>query len=163
MARGDRRRRAACGTRCCSRRPPDGAFSHLELSTPAGLLTLHPEGDGTLHGNAIEAGGIRHVVGLPWDAGGVVDIEGSAIAGGACALSARRRRSRRARSARRTLLRVTAGLLITTGPALVERIDAETWRIAGGQPFRTDATGLPLLADAEAWPLEQSEPATDSR
>ena len=30
---------------------PDGSFSHLELATPAGLLTLHPEGDGTLHGN----------------------------------------------------------------------------------------------------------------
>ncbi len=140
----------------------DGAFSHLELSTPAGLLTLHPEGDGTLHGNAIEAGGIRHVVGLPWDARGVVDIEGSAIAGGACALSLAGEIVPGA-SARRTLLRVTVGLLITTGPALVERIDDETWRIAGGQPFRTDATGLPLLADAEAWPLEQSEPATDSR
>jgi hypothetical protein len=141
---------------------PDGAFSHLELSTPAGLLTLHPEGDGTLHGNAIEAGGIRHVVGLPWDASGVVDIEGSAIAGGACALSLAGEIGPGA-SARRTLLRVTAGLLITTGPALVERIDGETWRIAGGQPFRTDGTGLPLLADAEAWPLEQSEPSADSR
>ncbi len=91
----------------------------------------------------------------------MVDIEGSAIAGGACALSLAGEIAPGA-SARRTLLRVTAGLLITTGPALVERIDGETWRIAGGQPFRTDATGLPLLADAEAWPLEQSEPATDS-
>ena len=119
----------------------DGAFSHLELSTPAGLLTLHPEGDGTLHGNAIEAGGIRHVVGLPWDGSGVVDIEGSAIAGSACALSLAGEIAPGA-SARRTLLRVTAGLLITTGPALVERIDGETWRIAGGQPFRTDDDGV---------------------
>ena len=58
-----------------------------------------------------------------------------------CALSARRQIAPGA-SARRTLLRVTAGLLITTGPALVERIDGETWRIAGGQPFRTDADGV---------------------
>ena len=139
----------------------DGAFSHLELSNPAGLLTLHPEGDGTLHGNAIEAGGIRHVVGLPWDVGGVVDVEGSAIAGGACARSLAAEVSPGG-SARRILLRISAGLLITTGPALVERIDAETWRIAGGQPFRTDATGLPLLAEGEGWPLEQSLPAPDS-
>src|SRR5689334_12470317 len=32
---------------------PDGRFNHLELSTEGGLLTLHPEGDGTLHGNAV--------------------------------------------------------------------------------------------------------------
>lgn len=123
---------------------------------------MHPEGDGTLHGNAIEAGGIRHVVGLPWDAGGVVDIEGSAVAGGACARSLAAEVAPGV-STRRILLRISAGLLITTGPALVERIDAETWRIAGGQPFRTDGTGLPLLADAEAWPLEQAEAAADSR
>ncbi len=60
-------------------------------------------------------------------------------------------------------MRISAGLLITTGPAQVERIDEETWRIAGGQPFRMDATGLPVLSDAEGWPLEQAEPARDSR
>lgn len=92
----------------------------------------------------------------------MVDIEGSAIAGGACARSLAGEVGPGG-SARRTLLRVSAGLLITTGAALVERIDAETWRVAGGQPFRTDATGLPILADAEAWPLEQSDPPTDSR
>jgi hypothetical protein len=141
---------------------PDGSFSHLELSTPAGLLTLHPEGDGTLHGNAIEAGGIRHVVGLPWDRGGVVDIEGSSIAGAAGARSLAGVLDPGG-SARRTVLRITTGLLITTGPGVVERVDAETWRLAGGQPFRMDATGLPVLPDAETWPLEQVEPAADSR
>ena len=45
---------------------PDGRFAHLELSTAAGLLTLHPEGDGTLHGNAVTADGVEHVVGVPW-------------------------------------------------------------------------------------------------
>ena len=48
---------------------PDGRFSHLELSTAAGLLTLHPEGDGTIHGNAVTTAGLTHVIGLPWDAG----------------------------------------------------------------------------------------------
>ena len=113
---------------------PDGSFSHLELATPAGLLTLHPEADGTLHGNAIEASGIRHVAGLPWDARGVVDIEGSSIAGAAAARSLDGELESGG-SLRRSVLRITAGLLITTGPGLVERIDAETWRVAGGQPI----------------------------
>ena len=135
---------------------PGGRFSHLELATPAGLLTLHPEGDGTLHGNVIEAGGIRHVVGLAWDEAGVVDIEGSTVAGAACAqllsgdLAA-------GESLRRTVLRVTAGLLITTGPSAIERVDEETWRISGGPPIRVDRDGLPVLPDAETWPLEQAE------
>src|SRR5262249_7602181 len=46
---------------------PEGRFSHLELSTGAGLLTLHPEGDGTLHGNSVTSAGVGHVVALPWD------------------------------------------------------------------------------------------------
>ncbi len=135
---------------------PDGRFSHLELSTPAGLLTLHPEGDGTLHGNAIETGGIRHVVGLPWDAGGIVDVEGSSIAG-AASVSLLADEIEPGGSARLAVLRITAELLITTGPGLVERPDAGTWRIAGGTPGRVDDLGLPILADAESWPLEQVE------
>jgi hypothetical protein len=134
---------------------PDGAFSHLELATPAGLLTLHPESDGSLHGHVIEAGGIRHVVGLPWEATGVVDIEGSPVAGAANVPSLAEAIDVGG-SARRTVLRITAGLLITTGPGLVERPDGDTWRIAGGPLIRTDAAGLPVLPDSETWPLEQA-------
>jgi hypothetical protein len=134
---------------------PGGRFSRLELATPAGLLTLHPEGDGTLHGNVIEAGGIRHVVGLAWDEAGVVDVEGSAVAGAACAqiLAAE---VAGGGGARRTVLRITAGLLITTGPSQVERLDEETWRVSGSAPFRATVDGLPLLPDAETWSLEQA-------
>jgi hypothetical protein len=59
---------------------PEHRFSHLELSTAAGLLTLHPEGDGTLHGNAVLPDGIEHVRGLPWDAEAVVLVEASSVA-----------------------------------------------------------------------------------
>ena len=139
---------------------PDGAFSHLELATPAGLLTLHPEGDGTLHGNAIEAGGIRHVVGLPWEAGGVVDIEGSPVAGGAapCLLAGA---IVPGASARRTLLRVTAGLLITTGPGIgrADRRRDVADRRRPAVPRRRD--GLPLLADSRGVAARTTEPATD--
>ena len=62
--------------------PRDGSgrrFAHLELSTAAGLLTLHPERDGTLHGNAVTAAGMRHVVGLPWPADSLLVVHGSPI------------------------------------------------------------------------------------
>jgi hypothetical protein len=117
-------------------------------------VTLHPEGDGTLHGNVIEAGGVRHVAGLPWDADGVVDIEGSVVPAAAAARLLRRAVDP-GETVRRTILRITANLLITTGPGGVERPDAETWRIAGGPPVRVDGDSLPVLPDAQTWPLEQ--------
>src|SRR5215208_2384288 len=40
---------------------PTGTFAHLELATASGLLTLHPEGDDTLHGNVVASTGIEHV------------------------------------------------------------------------------------------------------
>ena len=156
LARGDRRSPAGLRHSLLLETAPDGRFSHLELATPAGLLTLHPEGDGTLHGNVIETGGIRHVVGLPWDEDGVVDVDGSAVAGAACArLLADAVVA--GESIRRAVLRITGELLITTGPEAVDRVDDDAWRIAGGVPCRVDATGLPVLPDAESWPLEQAE------
>jgi hypothetical protein len=58
---------------------PAGRFSHLELSTPSGLLTLHPEPDGTLHGHAIVSDGVEHIEGLAWDADGIVLLDGSTV------------------------------------------------------------------------------------
>src|SRR6185503_20526967 len=67
---------------------PEGRFAHLELATDVGLLTLHPESDGSLHGNAIvdhgeahlrDATGVEHVRGLPWPADGIALVEGSLI------------------------------------------------------------------------------------
>jgi hypothetical protein len=54
-------------------------------------------------------------------------------------------------------MRITSELLITTGPGAVERTDQETWRIAGGPPCRVDGAGLPVLPDADSWPLEQAD------
>jgi hypothetical protein len=115
---------------------PDGRFSHLELSTPAGLLTLHPEGDGTIHGNTVTEAGVGHVVGLPWDADGVVLIEGSSITAAAAAAVP---------SAQdlATVLRIGVDLTCNVGP-----------ESAGAVPREAGAEGLPRLRDARSWPLE---------
>lgn len=118
---------------------PDGRFSHLELSTPAGLLTLHPEGDGTIHGNSVTASGVRHVLGLPWADDGVVVIDGSAVARAAAAQLVG------SLAASVTVLRIGAGLEVTTA---VEPVAA----VAIG----ATAGGLPVLEAAEDWPLEEA-------
>ena len=131
----------------------DGRFSHTELSTAAGLLTLHPESDGTVHGNTVGEHGIGHLVGLPWDPDGLFLVEGSAIAVAAAALHAG---SRVAVGSTSALPAVVASLdLGLSGEDMpVRRPSAATWQI-GGQPTLTvDERGLPVLVDGIDWPLE---------
>jgi hypothetical protein len=115
---------------------PDGRFAHLELSTPAGLLTLHPEGDGTLHGNAVTAGGVRHVVGLPWPTGSVVLVEGSVVARAAATLGAAGSGSVPTVVIRRDL---------TLAPGALDRRSIEE---------AVDVEALPRLDHGASWPLE---------
>jgi hypothetical protein len=123
---------------------PDRRFAHLELSTPAGLLTLHPEDDGTLHGNVVTAADLRHVAGLPWPAGSVVVVDGSAISIAAAAwfLATEGRPSDPA--ARRPIVLVD--------PSLGVKASSIPWD--GLSHDRIDADGLPLLASPTSWPLE---------
>jgi hypothetical protein len=115
---------------------PDGRFSHLELSTAAGLLTLHPEADSTLHGNAVTSSGIRHVVGLAWDGDGAIWLSGSSI----CLAAGLRPDGSRAV----TWLQVGLDLALEMGTVRPD------WTLV-------DANGLPVLRDGAAWPLEESD------
>lgn len=130
-----------------------GRFSHTELSTAAGLLTLHPEGDGTIHGNTVGAGGIGHVVGLPWEPDGLLLVEGSPIASTAAALHARARVAA-GRPASVAAIRVGLDLRLTSGPLAVERRTDGTWLLGPEPPLRLDERGLPILIDGADWPLE---------
>jgi hypothetical protein len=115
---------------------PTGRFSHLELSTAAGLLTLHPEGDGTLHGNAVTSAGIAHVVGLPWQPDVGIWLDGSGIN----AAAARRADGTVASDCLRIGLDLT--------------LARESMQI---DPGAVDREGLPVLDGGTTWPLEKSD------
>jgi len=135
---------------------PAGRFAHLELSTPSGLLTLHPETDGTLHGHAIVSDGVDHVAGLAWDADGVVMLDGStvcrlaAVAGLAEAIAAGESRGQLAAV-------IPPTLWLEVKPIRIARIEATVWRFGDEDPFTVDGRGLPLLRGGEIWPLEREE------
>ena len=115
---------------------PEGRFAHLELTTPAGLLTLHPEGDGTLHGNAVTAAGIAHVRGLPWEPDDVILVEGSVV----CQVVAGQ-------------WQLAYGLVdlgvVRIAPDLSLARERTTLDRAS-----IDGRGLPALQDSHEWPLE---------
>jgi hypothetical protein len=135
---------------------PAGRFAHLELSTPSGLLTLHPEADGTLHGHAIVSDGVEHVAGLAWDADGVVMLERStvcrlaAIVGLADTIAIGASRGHLAAV-------IPPTLWLEVKPIRIERIDASVWQFGDEDPFTVDGRGLPLLRGGEIWPLERDD------
>jgi hypothetical protein len=121
-------------------------------------LTLHPEGDGTLHGHAIVSDGVEHVAGLAWDADGIALLDGStvcrlaAVAGLANALAAGTSRGQ-------LTVVIPATLWLEVKPIRIERIDATTWRFGAEEPFEVDRDGLPVLRGGEIWPLEGDDDA----
>lgn len=142
---------------------PTGRFSHAEISTAAGLLTLHPEADGTLHGNVVGERGIDHVEALRWPADGVVLLEGSTIARAAAiamvvALRAGRRTSRDAPSGA-TVTLAALHIDLRLGRHLadvpVARHGDGRWLFGGTDGIRVDEHGLPVQDDGASWPLEQ--------
>jgi hypothetical protein len=135
---------------------PAGQFAHLELGTPSGLLTLHPERDGTLHGNVITPEGVEHVSGHAWDANGIVLVEGSTI----CQAAAAELLGRAAPVwSSASVPSVTIGpktlWLDDFYPIRVERVTAAKWRFGDREPIRIDDRGLPILDEGETWPLEE--------
>jgi hypothetical protein len=132
---------------------PAGRFSHLELSTPSGLLTLHPEGDGTLHGHAVVSDGIEHVRGLRWEPDAVPLLDGSTV----CRLAAIALFEpviAAASSAGRLAVVIPATLRLEVKPVRIERLEDRTWRFGAEEPIMVDRRGLPVLTGGETWPLE---------
>ena len=140
---------------------PDGRFAHLELSTPSGLLTLHPEGDGTLHGHAIVSDGVEHVEGLAWDADGIVLLEGSTV----CRVAAAQALAAvvvSGSSRAQLAVVIPPTLWLEVKPVRVERVDAGTWRFGDEAPLTIDGRGLPVLRGGEIWDLERDPDTADA-
>jgi hypothetical protein len=120
----------------------DGRFSHLELSSPAGLATLHPEGDGTLHGNVVRPDrGLEHVIGQRFAPEAVLLVTGSPIAEAAAAWAAARPGALEAVTLDPATMAVTAG------------------RVQRANLGPVDERGVPFLDDAATWPLEVDDEA----
>jgi len=118
---------------------PDGRFTHLELAGPTGLATLHPEADGTLHGNVVRAAsGVRHVVGLPLRAEATVVVAGSVMSGAALAWAEATR---------------TQGIteVVELDPMT---LDLTVRPVTATDHRDTDPDGAPRLPDGDRWPLE---------
>jgi len=132
---------------------PGGRLSHTEFGTGVGLLTLHPEADGTLNGNVVTADGIEHIAGLPWDPDGVLLVEGSTIAAAAAAHGLRRA-IESGTAASRSAAFVDLALAVQLADVTIERLGEDTWRLGSAGEIAVDGDGLPLLAGARIWPLE---------
>jgi hypothetical protein len=108
----------------------DGRLARLELATAAGLLTLHPEAGGSLHGNAVTAGGIRHLT-LDWSDEHGLELEANPIPG---AMTAARLASTVAAGEARAVEVVVVGhdLVLREAGRRFERLDgAGSWPIVG--------------------------------
>ena len=152
----------------------DGAISHalllevdrasrparLELTTPAGLLTLHPSADqAELHGNIVRpgAGGVEHLA-LPWGPEREIDVTGRPLA-----LALGLHRQRDSVPVGQTLeveaVAISPALEIGVVRRRVARTREDTWRVFGadGAPDRMismTADGLPALGSR--WALERA-------
>ncbi len=134
---------------------PAGRVVRLEMSTAAGLLTLHPDRNGAvLHGNVVTPEGLRHltlgeatlfVVGSPAAAAIAFGRLSGEVAVGA--------------TRQVNVIRLDDRLEPGEGSWDVTRLDERAWRLVSTvdgevRAIRLDDDGLAVLPDGEAWPLE---------
>jgi hypothetical protein len=142
---------------------PDGGLRKVEVASPAGLLTLHPEvGEGALHGNVVRSTGISHVT-LPWTARHLLLVGGSPVTAAVAAASLE---GEHPVGQGRTIpaIEVAGDLTVRAATWRVARVGDRRWRLlaADGGPsvaVTLDGDGVPAdLEDAASWPLEIDPP-----
>ncbi len=137
-----------------------GRPSRLELTTRAGMLTLHPEeGSGELHGNVVTGSGVRHLA-FAWSEDHGLEVEGRPIA---AAVTAHRLAGSTAVGEGRivpvVVITADLGLAEATShlPSRLGRGVVDRTASGGAGPVRLgmDRRGVPVLsADVREWPLE---------
>lgn len=142
----------------------DGRPSRLEFASAAGLLTLHPEPTGFLHGNAVTPEGVRHVA-IPWSDRHGLEIDGQPFAN---AVTARWLAGSTAVGEGRTVpvVAVAVDLVVRQASRRYTRLGNLTWRIEGAgdssesSTLTIDERGIPAWpGEAGEWPLESESPA----
>lgn len=129
-----------------------GRPSRLELTTPTGLLTLHPSSDGNeIHGNVVTTTGegVRPLA-LAWGPEQELEVVGRPLA---TAVGLHRRRERVPVGATETVevLTIGPGFEVSAAERLIARLTATRWR-AGAVEMEIDEDGVPL--GGVRWPLE---------
>ena len=141
-----------------------GRPARLEIANVSGVLTLHPEPSGGLHGNVVTPTGVRHVA-LDWSDAHEIAVDRSPIATSVIAY----RLSGFVPVGQGQDVQVavvTENLEVKPGTRRFERISDSSWRIEGGERPRSltiDERGIPTWPDGDGdaieWPLElESQP-----
>jgi len=134
-----------------------GRPARLELTTPAGLLTLHPEPDGSsLHGNVVGMEGVQHLA-LAWSPEHGLAVDGRPLAD---AVTAHRLAGTIGVGESRSVqvVAIASDLAFREETVQFRRQASGTWRITGPTDERTlaiDPRGIPTgLGEAVEWALE---------
>jgi hypothetical protein len=136
-----------------------GRPTRLEVTTTAGLLTLHPETDeSAIHGNVVGSDGVRHLA-FDWSPAHELLLLSSPAS---AAVTLGRLASELAVGETRTLdvLRIDDGLDPRPARWNAKRTDERGWHLrslddAEERIVSLDASGRPVLPDAVEWPLEE--------
>lgn len=131
---------------------PAGRPSRLELTTPAGLLTLHPSADrGEIHGNVVSATGegVRPLA-FAWGPEHELEVTGRPLAT-AVALHRRRSQVRVGQGGEFEVLSIDPELYVAPARRRFERLTEDRWRV-GAVELEIDRNGL--LIGGSRWPLE---------
>lgn len=135
-----------------------GRPTRLEMTTAAGLLTLHPEPDeSAMHGNVVAASGVRHLA-VPWSPEHELLVLGSPAS---ATITVRRLDPALIVGATThvAMLRIDDGLDPRPVVWSVERIARNGWHLRdteGPEERRltVEGDGRPALLDEVSWPLE---------
>lgn len=138
----------------------DGRVTKLEVASPDGLLTLHPDRDGAeLHGNTVTPTGMRHHA-LAWSLDHLLVVAGSPVTAAAAAVALADRVGE-GEGMSVPAVEVGAELAVRAATWRVARTGDRRWRLLpadGGEIVTVvlDADGAPTdLAEGATWPLER--------
>lgn len=137
---------------------PAGRPTRLEMTSAAGLLTLHPDADGReLHGNVVTPTGIRHLR-FDWSFEHDLFVTGSPAA---AAVAVRRFADLLAVGEARPVpsVWIDDALEPRSGTWQVTRTASDGWHLRdlngmGEGTARLDEDGTPVLSGGASWPLD---------